>query len=303
MRRSSGKERYEPLEPSTVLARRQARYLAKTRGEGGLRFVADDERDVGNAQRSVLEQRLGMGDALTGQPSIGRVAGRRAEGRAEMKAAEIDEIGQFLKPNVPGKIFANVRGHAFDLPARQTALRTWSDRYRLYRVGSQYLETDKVEKLLDAKMRYRISEADLVIDHGHQREQFGIAEVHAVEQLGLTAITHLIRAGEKSLVPEEDVRHFDEAVRTPNPLMPPWCKRYRACHGGRGHRPAPDCHGGHAFASIFRREDMILQRREIVFEWLVPPPADQTGVARKDLWNDGRRQPPLQATDMNRRIR
>jgi hypothetical protein len=62
-------------------------------------------------------------------------------------------------------------------------------------MSPEELKTDKVEELIDVQVGDRVSRIYLVIDQSHDGEQFGIIEVDSVKQLGLPAISHLIRAG------------------------------------------------------------------------------------------------------------
>ncbi|MCY1299808.1 hypothetical protein D9M70_493490 [compost metagenome] len=138
-----------------------------------------------------------------------------------MKAAEIHEIRQLLKPNILGEIVTHVGGDTLDLPGRKATPWSGGEGHGHCGVPAQKLETDKIEKLLDEQVRYRVTGTDLVVDQGHDRKQFGIAEIHAVEKLGLTTIPNLIRAGKQALVPQKDIRHFDGTIRAPKSFVPP----------------------------------------------------------------------------------
>ncbi len=133
--------------------------------------------------------------------------------------------------------------------------------------------------------------------------QFGIVEVDAVKQLGLPAISHLIRAGQEGACdpgkcsrPRQGRRHakIHRGLLVPNVIAHPPRER-KSSDRRSSPRPCP------ARSISQRAHDP--SAGQIILERFVPPPADQSRIIRKHLRNKGWRQAPLQTTNVGRRVR
>lgn len=116
-------------EPTAKLGRCDPYRFSKASGKSGLCFIAHGQSDIVDTQLHISQQRLGVGDALAGQPSVWRLSGGHTEGRTEVESAQVYQVRQFLNADILRHILAHIAGDALDLPTRKTTLRSRRDRH------------------------------------------------------------------------------------------------------------------------------------------------------------------------------
>ena len=96
--RSDGRSRNS--QPTPELRWRDTEHLSEARRESRWSLIADREGDVGDRQIRVGQKLPRAADPQDRQPLMRRLAGREAEGRAEMKAAQSHEGRDLVEADI-----------------------------------------------------------------------------------------------------------------------------------------------------------------------------------------------------------
>ena len=212
-----------------------------------------------------------------------------------MEAAQVEQVGQLLQADVFSQALAHVCGDAPHLPGRQPAMGVMWCRHRQRRMRAQQLKTQQVQQLLHEQALHGLGRFRLVGEQVHDGKYLRIAEVQAIDQLGLPTAGELLRTRLQACVAEKDIRGSYRPAHAPMPIVPPRSQRDRARSPGVGQHLAIDLRAGLRSASVPRDHHVVLHAGDVALEGLVPPAPGDPRVAGKQLRHDGRHSTTLDA--------